>query len=274
MPVKLKKGSKAAKDYMAKIRAMRGTGGKHTDTKSHNVNVRVVSGNIGALPFTGKFLGVDIKATKEPSGVRLDIGKTRMGINKNTDTFNAVADFINTVEKQSGRKLSVIEIEKGMKAAKPFIVSLKKEAPSMRSKANKKIESKSATSFRQTGTSVKSKDKQRTALAPGKRTTGKGKSKHTYYERRANRSDKPGQLLGVHKNAPPVYTQTIKLNQSQINDSLHWYERWNKLLNDYKIDLKAEKDPIWKKFYKNEIKQISAVCKSLKSNINSLRKIK
>lgn len=101
MPVKLKKGSKAAKDYMAKIRAMRGTGTKHTDTKSHNVNVRVVSG------------------TKKESA------------------------------------------------------------------------------YRQTGTSVKSKDKQRTALAPGKRTTGKGKSKHTYYERRANRSDKPGQLLGI-----------------------------------------------------------------------------
>lgn len=50
---------------------------------------------------------------------------------------------------------------------------------------------------RQTGTSVKSKDKLYPALPPGKRTTGKGKTKHTYYERRANRSDKPGSLLGI-----------------------------------------------------------------------------
>lgn len=54
---------------------------------------------------------------------------------------------------------------------------------------------KSAT--RQTGTSVKSKDKLRSALPPGKRTTGKGKAKHTYTERRANRSDKPGSLTGI-----------------------------------------------------------------------------
>lgn len=54
---------------------------------------------------------------------------------------------------------------------------------------------KSAT--RQTGTSVKSKDKLRSALPPGKRTVGKGKAKHTYIERRANRSDKPGSLTGI-----------------------------------------------------------------------------
>ena len=133
---------------------------------------------------------------------------------------------------------------------------------------------KKKSSTRQTGTSVKSKDKQRSALAPGKRTIGKGKSKHSYYERRANRSDKPGSLTGMHKTLPPVYTKTIKLNQAQINDALHLYERWNLLLNDYKNDLKTEKDPTWKKFYSNEIKQITAVCKSLKSHINSLRKVK
>lgn len=104
MPVKFKKGSKEAKAHMAKIRAMRGSGaGKHTDTKSHNVNIKVVSG------------------TKKKSATR------------------------------------------------------------------------------QTGTSVKSKDKLRSALPPGKRTTGKGKAKHTYTERRANRSDKPGSLTGINK---------------------------------------------------------------------------
>ena len=132
MPVKLKKGSKAAKDYMAKIRAMRGTGaGSHKDTKSHNVSIRVVSG------------------TK------------------------------------------------------------KKDAT------------------RQTGTSVKSKDKLRSALPPGKRTTGKGKSKHTYYERRANRSDRPGSLLGV---------MGAYFDVSAINDLDNLKKEYKKLALKYHPD--------------------------------------
>jgi hypothetical protein len=97
MPVKFKKGSKEAKAHMAKIRAMRGTS-THKDTKSHNVNIKVVSGT------------------------------------KKKDTS------------------------------------------------------------RQTGKSVIEKDFAKKALAPGKRKSATGK---TYYERRANRSDKPGSLLGV-----------------------------------------------------------------------------
>lgn len=291
MPVKKKPTAKqlaARKKFVQMVRAKakaKKIASTHKDTKSHNVNIRVVSGSIGALPFTGKFLGVNIKATKEPSGIRLDIGNTRMGINRNTNTFNATSDFINTVEKQSGRKLSVSEIEKGMKAAKSFIVSLKKEAPSIskkvttisksaiKTKQNREYykDSNLNKSVRQTGTSDKLRDKSRVAKDPGKRETEWGS---VYYERRANRSDKPGSLLGMHKNPPPVYTTTIKLNQSQINDALHQYERWNVLLNDYKNDLKIEKDPTWKKFYSNEIKQITAVCKSLKSHINSLKKVK
>jgi hypothetical protein len=51
----------------------------------------------------------------------------------------------------------------------------------------------SGQSDRQTGKSNSAKDLSRTAKAPGKRTSAKGK---TYYERRANRSDKPGSLMG------------------------------------------------------------------------------
>lgn len=49
MAGRLKKGSKAANEYMAAIRAKRGkkgiAGNKHTDKKSHNVNIKVVSGS-------------------------------------------------------------------------------------------------------------------------------------------------------------------------------------------------------------------------------------
>jgi hypothetical protein len=47
---------------------------------------------------------------------------------------------------------------------------------------------------RQTGSSNKKIDKQRTAKAPGKRKSATGK---VYYERRKNRSDKPGSLAGI-----------------------------------------------------------------------------
>ena len=68
--IKLKKGSQAAKDYMAKIRAMRKGVKKaakkvkrklsgnprretqHKDTKSHNVNIRVLSGDNNISNFT------------------------------------------------------------------------------------------------------------------------------------------------------------------------------------------------------------------------------
>lgn len=48
--------------------------------------------------------------------------------------------------------------------------------------------------FHQTGNSVSFYDKKRKAKAPGKR---KSKSGNVYYERRKNRSDKPGSLSGV-----------------------------------------------------------------------------
>lgn len=49
-------------------------------------------------------------------------------------------------------------------------------------------------SYRQTGSSSISRDKQRRAKAPGKRKSASGK---VYYERRKNRSDVPKTLTGV-----------------------------------------------------------------------------
>ena len=74
MKAHLIKGSAAAKAYMSKLRSKKTKVGAvkkkaalkksamHKDTKSHNVNIKVVSG-IGALPvgFTGKFWGVPFK---------------------------------------------------------------------------------------------------------------------------------------------------------------------------------------------------------------------
>lgn len=64
---------------------------------------------------------------------------------------------------------------------------------------------------RQTGTSVKSKDKLYKALPPGKRISASGR---TYYERRANRSDK-GKLLGIGRTIAGMKKTYIALYESK-----------------------------------------------------------
>jgi hypothetical protein len=66
----------------------------------------------------------------------------------------------------------------------------------------------SGQSDRQVGKSNTAKDLSRTAKAPGKRISAKGK---TYYERRANRSDKPGSLMGgsVNQNIRSIPTVRV-----------------------------------------------------------------
>lgn len=55
---------------------------------------------------------------------------------------------------------------------------------------------KKAVKNRQTGTTTKKLDKQRSALPPGKRKSRTGR---TYYERRKNRSDAQNSLTGIKK---------------------------------------------------------------------------
>jgi hypothetical protein len=65
--MKLKKGSAAAKAFMAKIRAKKGTAkkpvSKHKDTKSHNVNIRVVSGTKSVYKYFIEYLyrGLEVR---------------------------------------------------------------------------------------------------------------------------------------------------------------------------------------------------------------------
>lgn len=121
--MKFKKGSKAAKDYMASIRAKKGTAkktvakktsAKHKDTKSHNVNIKVVSGwKKGNTQFVEK--GEPTSKTKK------NILVTRRKLNDPKGTFFAfkklgaiVAGFFDTKAindldalKQEYRKLAV-----------------------------------------------------------------------------------------------------------------------------------------------------------------------
>jgi hypothetical protein len=78
-------------------------------------------------------------------------------------------------------------------------------------------------STRQTGTSKLKRDLNKPALAPGRRVSKAG---NVYYERRKNRSDKPGQLAGEKYQGWTNYW-TWKYNLEILNE-----EYWRELIDD------------------------------------------
>ena len=71
---------------------------------------------------------------------------------------------------------------------------------------------------RQTGVTNKYVDIKRKAKAPGKRTSAKGK---TYTERRANRSDQPGQMLGAKTVKAVTPQDYAKRKKAEVQ---RWYK--------------------------------------------------
>ena len=88
-------------------------------------------------------------------------------------------------------------------------------------------------STRQTGTSKLTRDLKKEALAPGRRISKAG---NVYYERRRNRSDKPGQLLGGSKRD---YIEDI--GDRIINDYFKYDENYdfgdafNEVIDSYEV---------------------------------------
>lgn len=95
---------------------------------------------------------------------------------------------ISTRAKQIRKKHPAIKWQTAIKQASR---ELKGKSNPVIKKAGKK---KSKVKVWQTGTSVTVADRKRKAKPPGKRLSKKGK---VYYERRKNRSDKPGMLSGI-----------------------------------------------------------------------------
>jgi hypothetical protein len=78
-------------------------------------------------------------------------------------------------------------------------------------------------STRQTGSSKTTRDLKKRALAPGRRVSAAG---NVYYERRKNRSDKPGQLAGEKYQGWTNYW-TWKYNLEILNE-----EYWRELIEE------------------------------------------
>ena len=193
MATRLKKGSKAARDYMAKIRGMKKSAPKK---KAAPVNIAV-----GSLPFTGKFLGINISARTYHEGIKINVGSYSLNYYKGDNAAVLSEDISKIIYKNQKSYQTVTDHDKRkiLAAVKKFVSTLKNEFPknSVKKTSNKIIVKKVTTSTndRQAGTSNKDYDRKRVALPPGIRKSKKTGNEYT--ERRANRSDKKGSLLGI-----------------------------------------------------------------------------
>lgn len=233
-----KKTGVSLKEAFAHVK--KGVNGYHKDTKSHNVNIRVVSGakkKVGTLPisFSGKVLDIPFKVfhqydiynnvssivedTNNGSTIVIIDGKgsvqtkanafesyvlNNSGYSKNefgADFSRRIKKFVTQLTDEvkkfnAGKSKTIKKIDLSVKAKK--VAMPKKSTKKAVKKKAIPVRRKSATkkAAKQTGTSSKFYDKLYQAKPPGKRKTKWGT---TYYESRANRSDK-GVLLGVDTN--------------------------------------------------------------------------
>jgi hypothetical protein len=131
-----------------------------------------------------------------------------------------------TTLRNKAKKLGISDVSKRTKENLVQSIILGEARQKRGTTAGKKATAKrKASTTRQTGTSSTAKDRARKALAPGRRVSATGR---VYYERRKNRSDKPGQLAGEKYNGWSNY----------------WTWRWalEMIDEDYLYDLAQEYD--------------------------------
>lgn len=183
--MKLKKGSKEAKAYMAKIRAKRGK----------------VGASVGALPFTGTFDGVKFRADHGPDGIIFTVGSKKVNFKRGNSATEIGEKIANAIKAENSDYFYTDTEYRALKSKfTRFAGTLKSELPK-KSTATKKATIKKAAPVKaptvkkvQRGGSSLKLDLMRKAKAPGKRKSSSGA---TYYESRRNRSDVPGTMAGI-----------------------------------------------------------------------------
>ena len=139
-----------------------------------------------------------------------------------------------TTLRNKAKKLGISDVSKRTKENLVQSIILGEARQKRGTAAGKKATAKrKASTTRQTGTSSRSKDRSRKALAPGRRVSATGR---VYYERRKNRSDKPGQLMGGSKRD---YIEDI--GDRIINDYFKYDENYdfgdafNEVIDSYEV---------------------------------------
>jgi len=101
-----------------------------------------------------------------------------------------------TTLRTKAKKLGISDVSKRTKENLVQSIILGEARQKKGTAAGKKATAKrKASTTRQTGSSSTARDRARKALAPGRRVSRTGR---VYYERRKNRSDKPGMLAGYN----------------------------------------------------------------------------
>jgi len=139
-----------------------------------------------------------------------------------------------TTLRNKAKKLGISDVAKRTKENLVQSIILGEARKKRGTAAGKKATAKrKVSSTRQTGSSSAAKDRARKALAPGRRVSKTGS---VYYERRKNRSDKAGQLLGGSKRD---YIEDI--GDRIINDFLKYDENYdfgdafNEVIDGYEV---------------------------------------
>lgn len=133
-----------------------------------------------------------------------------------------------TTLRNKAKKLGVSDVSKRTKENLVQSIILGEARKKRGTAAGKKATAKRAMagvrqSTRQTGSSKTIRDLKKRALAPGRRVSAAG---NVYYERRKNRSDKPGQLAGEKYQGWTNYW-TWKYNLEILNE-----EYWRELIEE------------------------------------------
>jgi hypothetical protein len=142
-----------------------------------------------------------------------------------------------TTLRNKAKKLGISDVSKRTKENLVQSIILGEARKKRGTAAGKKATAKKSMagvrqSTRQTGTSKTTRDLKKRALAPGRRVSAAG---NVYYERRKNRSDKPGQLAGEKYQGWTNY-ETWLWNLNTDNDSyeyLNGFYQDNPRLEDY-----------------------------------------
>jgi hypothetical protein len=129
-----------------------------------------------------------------------------------------------TTLRNKAKKLGISDVSKRTKENLVQSIILGEARQKKGTAAGKKATAKrKASTTRQTGSSSTARDRARKALAPGRRVSKTGS---VYYERRKNRSDKPGQLAGEKYQGWTNYW-TWKYNLEILNE-----EYWRELIEE------------------------------------------
>lgn len=245
--------------------------GYHKDTKSHNVNIKVVSGikinrkpgKIGALPidFTGSVLGLRFRVYNQfnlDGSVTLQVVENEPG-----------GDLITNIDGRSG------EVETGSNKFWGKIDG--KERQRLDAKDTKKVK-KTITDFLQnlhkevkqynSGKDTRTKKGQRLNVKSAPKVSKGPKEQIKDILRSDKKRLKYGYTIVPGKVMSGINNESIN-ELKRVSELL---DKWNIVLKTLKQEIKLSKDKLSKTLYKNDIYRVKNVISELKERLTKIKR--